>query len=313
MSLVPLENPSPGALRRFRESDIIWALRRSPGVLVAAAALAVLVGASVLAPWIAPYDPFDLTKLNLMDASTPPLWQQGGDSRFPLGTDNQGRDLLSAILYGMRLSLLVGVLSIVLAMVIGVSLGLLAGYVGGLLDHFVMRVADVQLSFPAILIALMIDGLARAFMTAHRHEELALIVLVLAIGLSKWALFARTVRSSTLVEVNKEYVAAARLIKRHPVAIAIAHVLPNTVGPILVIATINLAIAIVTEATLSFLGVGLPPTTPSLGTLIRIGNEYLFSGHWWIAICPGIALIVLVISVNVVGDWLRDLVNPKLR
>lgn len=299
--------------QRLRRSDLAQSLRRSPGAAAALVVLAALIGASAFAPLVAPHDPFDLATVNLMDASLPPAWQAGGDPRFLLGTDNQGRDLLSAILYGMRLSLIVGVLAVLLAAAVGVSLGLVAGYAGGFVDQALMRVADVQLSFPAILIALVIDGLARAFMTARRHEELALIVLVMAIGLSKWALFARTVRGSTLVEMHKDYVQAARLVGRSRTAIALAHILPNAMGPILVIATISLAVAVLTEATLSFLGVGLPPTTPSLGTLIRIGNEYLFSGQWWIAICPGLALVGLVISFNVVGDWLRDVLNPKLR
>jgi peptide/nickel transport system permease protein len=293
--------------------DVARSLRKSPSAVIAIIVLAALVAGSTLAPWIAPHDPFQLDTLNLMDASLPPAWQTGGDPRFLLGTDNQGRDILSAILLGMRLSLMIGVLSIALALAVGVGLGLLAGYVGGIADHIIMRIADVQLSFPAMLIALIVDGVARAFLTLRQHEALEILVLVLAIGLAKWALFARTVRSSTLVEVHKDYVQAARLIGRHPLAIALGHVLPNVIGPILVMATINVAVAIVTEATLSFLGVGLPPTTPSLGTLIRVGNEYLLSGQWWIAICPGIALVMLVISVNVIGDWLRDLINPKLR
>jgi peptide/nickel transport system permease protein len=308
-----LSEPTPLSAVRFWHGGVRRTLRKSPGAVVAIVLLTVLVVASVLAPWIAPYDPFQLDTLNLMDASLPPAWQGGGDSRFLLGTDNQGRDMLSAIMLGMRLSLLIGVLSIALALTIGVGLGLLAGYVGGVTDHVIMRVADVQLSFPAILIALVVDGLARAFLTIRYHEAFEIVVLVLAIGLAKWALFARTVRSSTLVEVHKDYVQAARLIGRRPLAIALSHVLPNVTGPILIMATINFAVAIVTEATLSFLGVGLPPTTPSLGTLIRIGNEYLLSGQWWMAICPGIALVLVVISVNVIGDWLRDVINPKLR
>jgi peptide/nickel transport system permease protein len=270
-----------------------------------------LIAASVLAPWIAPHNPFDLSQLDLMDASNPPAWQAGGSAKFLLGTDNQGRDVLSAILYGMRLSLAIGALSIMLAIALGVAVGLLAGYAGGFVDQMLMRIADVQLSFPTILIALTIDGLARAFLSARRHEEAAVAVLVLAIGLSKWAMFARTVRGSTMVELKRDYVDAARLLDRNPLAIALTHVLPNTLGPVLVLATVNFALAIVTEATLSFLGVGLPPSTPSLGTLIHVGNEYLFSGQWWMAILPGIALILLVVSVNIVGDWLRDAFNPQ--
>lgn len=283
-----------------------------PATLVALAIAGLLIAVSALAPWVAPYNPFDLAHIDLMDASTPPAWEPGGTAKFLLGTDNQGRDILSAILYGMRLSLTVGTLSIILAAAIGIAVGLLAGYAGGFIDHALMRIADIQLSFPAILIALTIDGLARAFLSARRHEEAAVIVLVLAIGLSKWAMFARTVRGSTLVELKKDYVDAARLIERHPLAIAVTHVLPNTLGPVLVLGTVNFALAIVTEATLSFLGVGLPPNTPSLGTLIHVGNEYLFSGQWWMSILPGLTLVLLVVSINIVGDWLRDVFNPKL-
>lgn len=298
--------------RRILGGGIGADLRKSRATLVALIIASLLIAASLLAPWIAPHDPFDLSQLSLMDASNPPVWQSAGDPKFLLGTDNQGRDVLSAILYGMRLSLIIGGLSIVLAIALGVTIGLVAGYAGGFVDQALMRIVDIQLSFPAILIALTIDGLARAFLSARRHEEAAIIVLVLAIGLSKWAMFARTVRGSTLVELNKDYVSAARLIDRHPLAIALSHVLPNTLGPVLVLATVNFALAIVTEATLSFLGVGLPPNTPSLGTLIRIGNEYLFSGQWWMSFFPGLALILLVVSVNIVGDWLRDVLNPKL-
>jgi peptide/nickel transport system permease protein len=296
-------------LRRFPNSDVAETLRRSPASLLALALVSALVAASFLAPWIAPHNPFDLGSVNLMDASDPPFWIDGGNPQFPLGTDNQGRDILSAMLYGMRLSLTVGFLSIAFATIVGVAVGLLAACAGGFVDHSLMRLADVQLSFPAILIALTVDGLARAFLTAPRHADAAVLVLVLAIGLSKWAMFARTVRGSALVELNKDYVAAARLIERSPLAIALLHVLPNTLGPLMVLATVNFGLAIITEATLSFLGVGLPPNTPSLGTLIQIGNAYLFSGQWWMTLFPGAALTLLVVSVNIVGDRLHDAHN----
>jgi peptide/nickel transport system permease protein len=298
--------------RRMLDGKAGASLRQSPATSIALVISGLLIATSVLAPWIAPYNPFDLSQIDLMDASNPPAWEAGGSMKFLLGTDNQGRDVLSAILYGMRLSLIVGALSIVLAVALGVAVGLAAGYAGGFIDQALMRLADVQLTFPAILIALTIDGLARAFLSARWREEAAIAVLVLAIGLSKWAMFARTVRGSTMVELKKDYVDAARLIDRHPLAIALTHVLPNTLGPVLVLATVNFALAIVTEATLSFLGVGLPPSAPSLGTLIHVGNEYLFSGQWWMAILPGTALVLLVVSVNIVGDWLRDVFNPKL-
>jgi peptide/nickel transport system permease protein len=304
---------APGRLRRAIDSDLLWSLRHAPVAIVAAAVAVTIVAAAVLAPWIAPQNPFDPASLSLLDASNPPAWLEGGKWSYPLGTDNQGRDVLSAILYGARLSLLVGVVAVVLAMLLGVSLGLLAGWRGGVLDAMVMRLADVQLSFPAILIALLIDGVARSVLPRDLQGEVAVTVLIAAIALSNWVHYARTVRGSTLVERNKEYIQAARITGVHPARIVTAHLLPNVLGPVLVIATINLATAILTEATLSFLGVGLPPTEPSLGTLIRVGNDYLFSGDWWISVFPGLVLALLILSVNLLGDWVRDALNPKLR
>jgi peptide/nickel transport system permease protein len=300
-------------LAKLWDHDLAWSFRRSPVTVAAALVTLLCVAGAVLAPWVAPQDPFDLAALDLNNAFLPPAWSEGGRLAFLLGTDNQGRDILSTILHGARVSLVVGLASVLLALFLGVSLGLVAGYFGGRIDAFIMRVADIQLSFPAILIALLIDGVARIALSAAAHDALALAVLVVAIALSKWVDYARTVRGSTLVEKNKEYVQAARVIGRRPLAILLAHVLPNVMGPVLVIATINIGIAIITEATLSFLGVGVPPTTPSLGTLIRVGNEFLYSGEWWITVFPGAALVVLVLSVNLLGDWLRDALNPKLR
>lgn len=300
-------------VRRALDSDVFYSFRRSPVVVVAALVTVAFFAGAVFAPWIAPQNPFDLRQLNLMDASLPPMWLPDGMPEYPLGTDTQGRDVLSTILFGSRVSLLVGFLSVVFAMVLGVGLGLVAGYMGGTVDAIIMRVADVQLSFPAILIALLIDGVARIVIPRELHHEIAIYVLILAIGFSGWVQYARTVRGSCLVEKSKEYVQAARVIGRHPAAIMFQHVLPNVMGPVLVIATIHLALAIITEATLSFLGVGVPPTEPSLGTLIRIGNNFLFSGEWWITVFPGAALVVMVLAVNLLGDWLRDALNPKLR
>jgi peptide/nickel transport system permease protein len=304
---------SAGWLRRAWEHDLAWSFRRSPVVVVAALLTLLCVSGAAFAPWIAPHNPFDSASLNLTDGFTPPAWSPGGKSSFPLGTDDQGRDMLSGILYGARISLGVGVAAVLFSMVVGIGLGLVSGYAGGRVDAFIMRVADIQLSFPAILIALLIDGVARVALPRSVHDEMAVYVLVLAIGVSGWVQYARTVRGSTLVEKNREYVQAARVVGRHPLAIMLRHVLPNVMGPVLVIATIHVATAIITEATLSFLGVGVPPTRPSLGTLIRVGNDFLLSGEWWIALFPGIALIVLVLSVNLLGDWLRDALNPKLR
>jgi peptide/nickel transport system permease protein len=300
-------------LRRIWDHDLAWSFRRSPVTIVAAALTLICVGAALFSPWISPQDPFDPAALDLNAAFKPPAWVDGGEPAYLLGTDNQGRDILSTIMHGARISLGIGFASVLLSLALGVFLGLLAGYFGGRLDAVLMRIADVQLSFPAILIALLIDGIARVALSGDRHEEIAIPVLILSIGLSKWVDYARTVRGSTMVERNKEYVQAARVIGRGALSILLKHVLPNVMGPVLVIATINVGVAIIIEATLSFLGVGVPSTQPSLGTLIRIGNEFLYSGEWWITVFPGVALVVLVLAVNLLGDWLRDALNPKLR
>lgn len=301
-----------GMFARWWDSDLAYAWRSSPVAVAASITLLLLLVGSLGADWVAPHNPFDLATINLIDALTPPVWMENGNPLYLLGTDSQGRDLYSALLYGMRVSLLIGLASVGLAMLIGVVLGLLSGYVGGRLDALIMRVADVQLSFPAILIALLIDGVVRAAVPADMHEHIAFPVLVGAIALAGWPQYARTVRGSTLVEKNREYVQAARVTGVSSTAIVFQHVLPNVLGPVLVLATVHLATAIITEATLSFLGVGVPPTSPSLGTLIRIGNDFLFSGEWWITIFPGAALVLLVLSVNLLGDWLRDALNPRL-
>ena len=300
-------------LRRFFDSDIWWSFTRSPiTMLSAVVALTCILGA-LFAPWIAPHNPFDLASLNLLDAFKPPAWIEEGDTDYLLGTDDQGRDVLSAIMYGARVSLLVGLSATLFATTLGVTLGLLAGYLGGKLDALLMRICDVQLTFPSILVALLIDGVVRAALPREVHDQIALFVVIFAIGISEWPKFARTVRGSTMVERNKEYVQAARVIGVSPPRIMLSHVFPNVLGPVLVIATLNLGLAILSEATLSFLGVGVPATQPSLGTLIRIGNDFLFSGEWWITIFPGVTLIAMVLSVNLLGDWLRDALNPKLR
>ncbi|HYB08304.1 MAG TPA: ABC transporter permease [Alphaproteobacteria bacterium] len=301
------------ALARAWDSDLAYSFRHSPVAVASAVATLVIFCGAAFAPLIAPHNPFDLASVSLLDARNPPVWSEGGSWDFPLGSDNLGRDVFSTILFGSRLSLVVGFCSVIFAATVGVVLGLVSGYVGGFVDTVIMRIAEVQLSFPAILIALLVDGIMRGVLPREYQDQVAVYVLILAIGLSYWVHFARTVRGSTMVERNKDYVQAARVIGRHPVAIMLRHVLPNVMGPVLVIATITLAIAIITEATLSFLGVGVPPTEPSLGTLIRVGNDFLFSGEWWISIFPGIALVILVLAVNMLGDWLRDALNPKLR
>ena len=300
-------------MRAFFDSDIWWSFTRSWVTMASALVAFICIAGALAAPLLAPHNPFDLASLQLMDAFKPPAWVEEGDRAFLLGTDDQGRDVLSAIMYGARVSLLVGFAATLFALTLGVSLGLLAGYLGGTVDAFLMRIADIQLTFPSILVALLIDGVVRAALPREVHEQIALFVVILAIGVSEWPKFARTVRGSTLVERNKEYVLAARVIGLGKFKIMVQHVLPNVLGPVLVIGTLNLALAILAEATLSFLGVGVPPTQPSLGTLIRIGNDFLFSGEWWITIFPGVALIIMVLSVNLLGDWLRDALNPKLR
>ncbi|MBM3646708.1 MAG: ABC transporter permease [Alphaproteobacteria bacterium] len=301
-------------LKRAADSDIWWSFKSSPLTIAATAVTLLIVALAFLSPVLAPHTPFDPATLSLSDGLRPPaLLSADGDWTYPLGTDEQGRDVLSSIMYGTRLSLVVGLASVVVAMLLGITLGLVSGYFGGTIDAVIMRIADVQLTFPAILVALLIDGIVRSVISVKRHDEIALFVIVGAIGLSFWVQYARTVRGSVMVEKNKEYVQAARVIGLSPPLIMVRHVLPNVTGPVLVIATINLGLAIITEATLSFLGVGLPPTEPSLGTLIRLGNEVLQSGDWWITVFPGVTLAALVLAVNLLGDWLRDALNPKLR
>ena len=312
------ETAAPAATRRsvrsrLADSDMLVSFLSSPVTVLAGVITLLMFAAAVLSPWIAPTDPFNPATNFLADSLDPPRFTADGDPRFLLGTDDQGRDIWSAILYGLRVSLLIGGGGVALAGAIGITLGLIAGYAGGWTDAVIMRVADVQLTFPTILIALLLDGVAQALLKGSSHHETAFGVLILAIGLSFWVQYARTVRASTLVEKNRDYVQAARLIGLSPLRIVVRHILPNVMGPVLVIATINLALAIITEATLSFLGVGLPPTQPSLGTLIRIGQNFLFSGEWWIVAFPSLTLAILVLAVNLLGDWLRDALNPKLK
>ena len=306
--------PEPSAWARFRASDFYWKFKRSPVAVVSFAVTVILVMAALLAPLIAPHNPFDPASLNLMNGFSAPMQPNAFTGEvFWLGTDDQGRDVFSAILYGMRISLFVGFSAVMFALVLGVLLGLLAGYAGGWTETIIMRVADVQLTFPAILVAMLIFGIAKGFTPVEYRDQMAIWVLIIAIGLSDWVQFARVVRGATLVEKNKEYVQAARLIGRSSPAIMLKHILPNVLSPVLVIATISLALAIIAEATLSFLGVGAPPTQPSLGTLIRIGQGFLFSGEWWILFFPAATLLALALSVNLLGDWLRDALNPRLK
>ncbi len=300
-------------MHRLRDNDVWYSFWHTPMAMISAAIAIVMIMSAVFAPFLAPQNPFDLSVIDLLDSNLPPAWMEEGDPRYLLGTDDQGRDILSTVLYGSRISLLVGFAAVVLSLIVGVGLGLISGYVGGRTDAIIMRIADIQLSFPAILIALLIDGVVRTIMTKESHESLALYVIIFAIAISGWVQYARTVRSSVMTEKVKEYVQAGQVIGLGSFTIMMRHILPNVLGPVFVIGTIHLALAIIIEATLSFLGVGLPPTTPSLGTLIRVGNEYLFSGEWWITIFPGMTLVILALAVNLFGDWLRDAMNPKLQ
>ncbi|MEL6234157.1 MAG: ABC transporter permease [Pseudomonadota bacterium] len=303
----------PGFVARFLDNDVVWSFLHSPAAIVAATITLLCIGAALLAPLIAPFNPFDPSQISLWDGKLPPAWSEGGQPQYLLGTDNQGRDMLSTILYGGRLSILVGLAAVFLGMTLGVLLGVVAGYFGGAVDAVIMRIADVQLTIPGILLAILINGIGRAVLPLELREEFAIYVVIIAIGLTDWPQFARVTRGAAMVEVSKEYVQAARVIDLPGWLIMWRHILPNVMRPVLVLATIGLALAIIAEATLSFLGQGIPPTTPSLGTLIRVGNEYLFSGLWWITLFPALALVVLVFAVNLLGDWMRDALNPRLR
>lgn len=307
------DSGTKGLMGRALDSDLWFSFTRSPVVMVAAVVTLLYFLAAIFAPLVAPQNPFDPASLSLGDSFTAPAWTEYGMPEYLLGTDDQGRDILSTLIYGARISLLVGFAAVILSAVIGISLGVTAGYVGGGFESVVMRVADVQLTVPGILVALMIDGVARTAMPRELHDQIAIYVVIFAIGVSDWPQYARVTRGATMVEKSREYVQAAKVIGIHPLLIMLRHILPNVMGPVLVLATIGLALAIIAEATLSFLGVGVPPTTPSLGTLIRVGNNFLFSGEWWITFFPCLALIGLVLSVNLLGDWLRDALNPRLR
>ena len=305
--------PRPSRLARFLKGDIAWSFRKSPVAVGAAVVLIVIAVTAFAAPLISPQNPYDLKQLFLDKAELPPILSKDGEWPYLLGTDPQGRDVLSAILYGSRISLAIGLLSVALAMTIGVTVGLVAGFFGGRVDNLLMRIGDTVLSIPTLLVAILVSAVFRELLPQNMREGFSAAILVLSIALTGWVQYARTVRASTMVERRKEYVLAARIIGVKPSRIMRRHILPNTLTPVLVAATLNLGLAILSEATLSFLGVGMPVTQPSLGTLIRIGNQYLFSGLWWVVVFPAVQLALIVLSVNLLGDWLRDALNPKLR
>ena len=307
-----MDNQNLSFIDKIRDSEIYFAFIKSPTAIIATIILITIFFCSFFVEFIAPFNPFDPSSLDLMEAFTPPSWSKEGMSKFLLGTDGQGRDMLSTILFGSRISLIVGLAAILFSLILGVSLGLTAGYFGGKYEMVVMRITDVQLTVPSILMALLVDGIARGVISKELHDEMAIYVLIFAIGISEWPQFARVSRAATLVEKNKDYISASTIIGVPNIKIMFKHILPNILRPILVIGTIGLALAIIAESTLSFLGVGVPPTTPSLGTLIRIGNDFLFSGEWWITFFPAIFLVILAFSINLLGDWMRDTLNPKL-
>jgi peptide/nickel transport system permease protein len=303
----------PSLIKRIRNSDLYWSFSHSRSAKISALILAILILAAIFAPLIAPQNPYDGASLDMWKAELPPVWQQGGEWPYLLGTDTQGRDMLSAILYGTRISIVIGVASVALSLVIGMTAGLVAGYFGGFADNLLMRIGDITLSIPTILVAILVSTVVRQMLPDSLREVGASAVLILAIALSAWVQYARTVRAQAIVETGKDYVQAAKLIGVPARRIMANHILPNTLTPIMVAATLNFGMAILTEATLSFLGIGMPPSQPSLGTLIRIGNQFLFSGSWWIVLFPVFQLCLLVVTVNLLGDWLRDALNPKLR
>ena len=298
--------------QRFKSSYLLYSFKRDPVAILSFGVLMVLVVISLLAPVVAPYNTYDTSTIDIMDAETPPTWMEGGDERFILGTDIQGRDLLSTMIYGLRVSLLIGVGAVLFQAFVGILVGLLSGYLGGKLDAFLMRIADIQFSIPYLIVAIFTSAIFKLAFGVGRYEELAVPLLIIIIGMSEWPKYARTVRASVLGEKNKEYVEAARVIGISRWHIMYRHVLPNTLTPVLVISTIQVAEAVMSEAALSFLGLGMPVTKPSLGTLIQSGFEYIFSGSWWITFYPGVLLVVLILVILLLGDWLRDVLNPKL-
>lgn len=311
--MTPVVNtPAAAPVRRSRSARLRRAMLRAPGPTLCAIVIFALLIYAFVVPLFS-LNPFEFSGMSVLDSFIPPAWMADGSADFPLGTDDQGRNLITAMAYGMRTSIIVGFLSVTIGLVLGGSLGLIAGFVGGKVDAFIMRVADVQLAYPALLLAMIIDGAARAVLGAERSVGTAIAIVVMSIGIAFWVQYARTIRSSVMIERDQDYVSAARITGRSNLSIIVLHILPNVMAPVLVIATINLGIAIITEATLSFLGIGIPVTSPSLGTLIRNGNNFLQSGEWWISVWPCLTLVLFVVSVNILGDHLRDVYNPRLR
>ncbi|KGB82564.1 MAG: ABC transporter permease [Confluentimicrobium sp.] len=305
-------NPEKTRMQKMWESNIAYSFRRNPVAIVSLAVFLLIALSTLFAPLLAPFDPYDMTQFNILDSELPPAWEQGGEARFVFGTDAQGRDLWSAILYGTRVSLIIGICAVAVQALLGITIGLVAGYVGGRVDSLLMRLADVQLSFSTLMVAIIFLAVSQALFGSETFNEYALFILVIVIGVAEWPQYARTVRATVLAEKRKEYVDAARVLAFGPLRIMIKHILPNSISPIFVISTVQVANAIISEASLSFLGLGMPVSQPSLGSLISSGFDYIFSGSWWITTIPGIVLVVLVLVINLLGDWLRDVLNPKL-
>ena len=305
-------DPRSSHWQRLLQSDLVYHFKRDKVAIASSTVFLILTLMALFSPVLAPFDPYDLQQIDLMDSEMPPVWIEGADERFLLGTDDQGRDLWSTILYGMRVSLLIGIFAVLLQATIGIVIGLVAGYIGGRIDSILMRIADVQLSFSTLMVAIIVLAIVKNAFGADTYSSWAMFILILVIGLSEWPQIARTVRSSVLAEKEKEYVDAAHVMGFGSTRIMFKHILPNCLSPIFVIATLQIANAIITEAALSFLGLGMPVTEPSLGSLISIGKEYLFSGSWWITLIPGLFLVLIVIAINLMGDFLRDVFNPKL-
>lgn len=303
---------APSNWQRFKSSDFVYYFKKDKVAITSFIIFAFILLMAISSPVIAPTNPYDLTSIDIMDSELPPAWMEDGDKRFLLGTDEQGRDILSTILYGSRLSLTIGFLAVGLQLVLGIIIGLSAGYFGGKIDSFLMRFADVQLSFSTMMVAIIVSAIFKTTFGTEFYSQYAVIMLVVIIGFAEWPQYARTIRASVLAEKKKEYVEAALVMGFRAPKIMFRHILPNCLSPILVISTVQIANAIMSEAALSFLGLGLPVEQPSLGSLISMGFNYIFSGAWWITAFPGLVLITLVLVINLLGDWLKDMFNPKV-
>ncbi len=298
--------------QRCKESYFLYSFVRDKVAVTSFVLLLVFLVMAFSAPVISPMNPYDSDNIDIMNSEIPPMWMEDGTPEFPLGTDNQGRDMLSTMLYGLRTSIIIGLGAVAIQGGIGIFLGLMAGYLGGKTDALLMRLADIQFSFPYLMVAIFMSAIFQVIFGLGSFERLAVPLLTIIIGLSNWPMFARTIRASVMGEKNKEYVEAARVIGLPQWRIMFRHILPNALTSVMVISTIQVANAVMSEAALSFLGLGMPVTKPSLGSLIRAGQEYFFSGAWWITVFPGIWLVLFVLVINLLGDWLRDVLNPKL-